>query len=187
MKPKTFEVALRPDKKSGGAFDLRYRIFLHADSKEDAFRWVADTFPSVDLQPTLLRWARPVGSAARIGNDDPVVIVDRDDYRRAQWTNGRRVAVPYPAGELRRSEVEVAGSLFDTLVRLREDEDRLRRSFEQFTVSYTRHGRQLEYERMLQIRGFLHWLPQWQERVWISYLKARPACLPSMPVYRQAA
>ncbi len=167
MHPKTFNILLR--RPLGLATQLPYVFYLHADSAREALDWVARTFEGIDIQPTLHRWVNP-SVQPRVGNSDPVVVIDCDHFRNRSRVGGRFVLKETPPGHFRRSEAEVTADLLKIFKNLQEEHLRLMGSFAGLKTAYEREPVAWYLTRLDELKQAADNALRWQANLWPEYL-----------------
>lgn len=167
MHPKTFNVRLtRPFSKGDGT---SISLHLHVESAQDALAWTTRVFEGVNIAPTLQRWQLPRSEKPRVGNSDPVVIVDCDAFQTSQRAAGLQAA-PTPPGASRRSVQEVQDDLFQAFERVANAHRRYAQTFQQLKASYEK-GREPAwmYERLKEYKQICELTLKWQDNLWSEY------------------
>jgi hypothetical protein len=162
MNPKTFFVRLcRP-------FDFlteqAYLFYLHVESAAEAFAWVERVFEGIDTRQT------PAQLRPRIGNSDPVSVIDCDLYRKHARVDGHIRAVDTPLGHFRRSGQEVIADLHKIFENLRSERVRLARSFASMKTGYERGGPAWQFERLELMKQMHDKARHWEANVWHEYM-----------------
>lgn len=170
MNPKSFQVSLR--RPLGPSCTDPFIFFIHADSAQDALRWVAQTFEGIDILPTLEFWANPPNppKVPSVGNRRPVSIIDCDQFVRRRRVNGRFEKLQTEPGEFRRSEADVTNDLrrlFDTL---HSAHRRLTESFAHLKKSYEEQPTTHRYRQLEEVKRGAERAQLWMTNVWIQYL-----------------
>jgi hypothetical protein len=166
MNPKTFFVRLcRP---FGFMTEESYLFYLHVGSAVEAFSWVERVFEGIDTRQT------PAPLRPRVGNSDPVSVVDCDLYRKHARVGGHLRAVDTPHGHFRRSEQEVVADLHKVFQNLRSERVRLAKSFAWIKTCYARDGLAWQFERLELLKQMHDKARQWEDNVWREYLTIAP-------------
>ena len=168
MHPKTYQVHVR--RPFGLLTRHAYIFHLHEESALAALLWVSRVFKGVDIEPTLRSWAAPKRDIPRVGNTDPVYILDCDSFRSRQRIGGKLVAKDTPPGHFRRSSEEVSTDLLKLFNLLQDERSRLTESFEPLKHCYERGGPEWYRERLVQIKAAVENALRWQANVWVEYL-----------------
>lgn len=164
MNPKTFEIHLRQP--FGIVTQEAYIFYLHVDSREAAFEWIARVFDGIDLRQT------PAAHRPRIGCTDAVTVTDCDVYKKRVRGPGGFKVLETPAGHFRHADGEVIDRLHNIFKNLQSERKRLAQSFSSMKMSYERDGRDWEYERLVLIQGVYAKAVRWEGNVWQEYFKA---------------
>lgn len=167
MHPKTFNILLR--RPLGLATQLPYVFYLHAESAREALDEVARLFDGVDIAPTLHRWANP-STQSRVGNADPVVVIDCDSFRNRARVGGRFVERETVPGQYRRSPEEVTADLLKIFKNLQEEHLRLVDSFAGLKRAYERHPVAWYLKRLEELKQAADNALRWQANLWPEYL-----------------
>jgi hypothetical protein len=163
MNPKTFQVSL----KRPFALLTRqaYLFHVHAGSHHEALEWVQQLFEGVDVKPTLYRWANP-SAMPRIGNSDPVCIIDCDAFRRSTRRGGKHVTLETPEGEFRRSEEEVCSDLRKIFSHLQEQYYVSREDAQAAHRDFLRYGRENDKLRISAAIHNVQKARKWMDNLW---------------------
>lgn len=178
MHPKTFNIRLhRP---FGLLTQHPYVFHLHAASAREALDWVARVFDGIDIHPTLQRWANP-STIPRVGNTDPVSVIDCDAFRIRAREGGKSELRETPQGHFRRSEQDITDELLKVFNHLHSEHLRLVQSFQHMKRAYERDGVAWYFERVAEIKAAAENALRWKAAMWWEYLSRARSDILVMP------
>ena len=162
MNPKTFQISFKAP-----VTQQPYLFCIHAESKEAALAWVEQTFAGIDTAPTRSRWSLPPANAPRIGNSDPVRIVDLDRCSITIRQGSSVVRERAPEGHYRVTASQVQVGLVKIFEQLREDRAELKRNFLSLKSAQERSWNDWQQNRLIDMKT------RWdRSKVWESNLLA---------------
>ena len=191
MHPKTFQIRLVHHYRHLSDAPCVFR--LHANTAQDALDWVARVFVGIDVAPTLRRWQEQGSSPIRVGNDDPVIIIDCDAFRSPKGYAACKGAEAQPQhGAFRISAEDAGAEMLRLFLSLQNERKRWMTSFVFMKDAYEK-GRAPNWtrDRLVELKHACEMTLLWQDNLWQEYLAVqRTAALDpalDLPAERQMA
>jgi len=171
MYPKTFRVRIYhpfgPMTKSLETSNS-YMFRIHSSDFQETLNWVARVFPGVDLQ-------YKSESTYRIGNTDPISIIDCDVFKKRGYLDGKRVEIETPEGFFRVSSEEVANGLFRLIEKINEDYKQCLRIIKNFNKVYRKSESEYHLKRIIEAKKGIHYSKVWMGNLMNEYLSIQYA------------
>lgn len=177
MNPKTFQISFNAPVSSQS-----YLFYLHAESKEAALEWVEQTLPGIDTEPTRRRWALPPANPPRIGNSDPVRILDLDLCSRTVRYRSSAQVVCRPEGYYRVTEAQVQAGMVKIFEQLRTDRAELKRSFISLKSAQERSWTDWQQARLIDMKARWDRSKVWEANLWSLLHKTEETLELELPV-----
>lgn len=174
MHPKTFHIVVRRGICNG------LHLHLHAEDWRTALARLTALLPGVNVEPTVLRWEGKRTDLRPIGNNDPVILMDCDVFRKRRRVNGRMVALPMEPGEFRKSEDDVASDLLKAFRQLEEDRQGIFRSFAAMERHYPEMPTAYKYQQMVDMKETAERYLTWQNNLWAEYSRLQASRAPAL-------
>lgn len=168
--PRTFFIQLR--RPYGQNVSTVYHLYIHADSRQVALEWTQRLFPGMNFAPMLQRWANPC-KCIGVGNSDPTIITDCDDYRNGKARGAHGPRLETHEGANRRTTAQVRESLERVLDKLRQDHKDLRDGFFGMLKDYEKFPSEHRYGRLADVKKSAE-----NAKVWLTNLELDMHMLP---------